>query len=195
MKRLFLFPCAVSALLLTACAADAPRLAAEKRAGATLESALADAERTALAGQADKAYGILKEAGQAYPAEKAPWLQMAQMKFDRGSYGEAIQHAQEALQRDPSDKQGNTIVAMAGLRLSTRALADLNQQNLLTGSVQSEAQELARQLRGTLGEDAAAAQRKPMPRKPAAPASSVPLKQNGARPAQSNNADPFGALK
>lgn len=194
MKRLFLLPCAVSALLLTACAADAPRTAADKRSGATLEAALADAERTALAGQADKAYGILKEAGQAYPAEKAPWLQMAQMKFDRGSYGEAIQHAQEALQRDPSDKQGNSIVAMAGLRLSTRALADLSQQNQLTGSVQSEAQELTRQLRSTLGDDAAA-QRKPAPRKPVAPATGAPPKPNSARPAQSNNADPFGALK
>jgi hypothetical protein len=40
---------------------------------------------------------------------------MAQIKFDRASYGEAIMNALEALQRDPTDKLGNSIVAVSGL--------------------------------------------------------------------------------
>ena len=62
-------------------------------------------------------------------------------------------NALEALQRDPNDKLGNSIVAVSGLRLSTKALADLSQQNNLNGSLRSEAKDLAKLLRASLGED------------------------------------------
>ena len=45
------------------------------------------------------------------------------------------------------------IIATAGLRLSTRALADLSRQNNLSGSVKTESQDLAKLLRESLGEN------------------------------------------
>eukprot|EP01032_Pedospumella_encystans_P035433 gene35434-40080_t len=57
-------------------------------------------------------HGLLRSAAGSYPADKAPWLSMAQMKFDRASYGEAILHAQEALQRDPGASGNSSITAV-----------------------------------------------------------------------------------
>jgi tetratricopeptide (TPR) repeat protein len=185
------FPCLACALLLTACANESQLLRSEQPA-ATLDSTLAEAGRVAAAGQQDKAMGLLRSAAGSYPADKAPWLSMAQMKFDRASYGEAILHAQEALQRDPGDQVGNSIIAVSGLRLSTKALADLSQQNNLSGSLRSEARDLARVLRTSLGEEVLvpppAAPRRPL----VAPARRV---QPAAKPASSHAADPFGSLK
>jgi len=186
-------PCVASLLLLSGCATDGDTVRVEKPQASTLERALADANTALAAGQNDKANGILKSAATNYPAEKAPWLHMAQIKFDRASYGEAIMNALEALQRDPTDKLGNSIVAVSGLRLSTKALADLSQQNNLNGSLRSEAQDLAKLLRTSLGEDVLVPAANPAPRKPAAP----PAKKAAATPSknQTNNSDPFGGLK
>lgn len=185
-----LLPCLASALLLSACASPPPT-ADVAPAAPTLATALADAERSIAAGEADKAYAILRSAGSRFPAEKAPWLRIAQLKFDRASYGEAITHALEGLQRDPKDRQGNSIVAVAGLRLSTRAVADLSQQNNLGGPLRTEAQQLANLLRTTLGEEVLVpGKARPAPvKKPAA----SPARRTAANP--STSADPFGALK
>ncbi|WP_338764997.1 hypothetical protein [Massilia sp. METH4] len=186
-----LIPCLAGALLLSACASTTPTTSAVPTA-ATLEAAMADAERSVAAGEADKAYTILRNAGTRFPAEKAPWVQIAQLKFDRGVYGDAITNALEALQRDPNDRQGNSIVAVAGLRLSTKAVADLSQQNNLAGPLRTEAQQLATLLRNTLGEDVL------VPVKGAKPPVKKPV-TNGAKPPkvanQTTSADPFGALK
>jgi predicted Zn-dependent protease len=185
-----LIPCLAGALLLSACASTTPPATAVP-AAPTRDAAMAEAERSVAAGDAEKAYTILRHAGSRFPAEKAPWVQIAQLKFDRGSYGEAITHALEALQRDPGDRQGNSIVAVAGLRLSTKAVADLSQQNNLGGPLRTEAQQLASLLRTTLGEDVL------VPGKGKA----VPAKKPAATPArrtasvQPASADPFGALK
>ncbi len=184
----------IGAAMLAGCATDSPLHRGERLSVQTLESMLADADRAAAVGQHDKFQAVLQAAAANYPAEKAPWLQMAQTRFDRGSYSDAIVQAQEALQRDPADKQALSIIAVSGLRLSTRALADLSQQSNLGGSVRSEAQELARMLRNTLGEEVlvpvaggAKVQRKTGPL----------IKLPPSRPAQNptTSADPFGALK
>lgn len=179
------------ALLLSACATDAPLLRPDKASTVTLDSALAEANRMAAGGQQDKAMTLLRSTASSYPADKAPWLSMAQIKFDRASYGEAIVHAQEALQRDPADQVGNSIIAVSGLRLSTKALADLSQQNNLSGSLRTEAQDLARLLRTSLGEDVLvpppAAARKP----PSLPARRV----TPVKPGAASSADPFGAIR
>lgn len=183
----------IGAAVLAGCATEAPQPHGDKAVSLqTLESMLADADRAAAAGLHDKTQAVLKAAAASYPAEKAPWLQLAQMRFDRGNYSEAIVQAQEALQRDPADKQAHSIIAVCGLRLSTRSLGELSQQSNLGGSVRSEAQELARLLRTTLGEEvlvpvAGAAK---VPRK-TAPA----LKSPRSAPNPSTAADPFGALK
>jgi len=186
--------CFASALLLAACATpDQP--APKKPAAPTLAQVMSDADAAARAGQYERAMILLQRGGSSYPADKAPWLQMAQMKFDRGQYGDAIGHALEALERDPDDKVANSIVAVSGLRLSGKALADLSRQNNLNGSLRSEAQDLAKLLRASIGEDVLV----PPARRPAAAAgkraagSGTPAAKGAAAPA--SGADPFSGLK
>lgn len=181
---------AACALLLAACAADDPVARLPPPAPPSLETLGAEAQRAATAGHADQALAIWKNAAVAYPADKAPWLAMAQLKYERSQYADAISHAQEALRRDPADVQAGRLLAASGLRLSVAAYADLQAQNSLQGTARSEAQELARQLRASVGDDvapAAAPVRKPIPVKRAAP----------AKPAapQAGTSDPFGTLK
>ena len=185
--------CLAGALLLAACTTPPPP-AAKPAPAPTLAQVLSEADAAARAGQYDKAYTLLEKGGSAYPADKAPWLQMAQMKFDRGQYGDAISHALEALERDPDDKVANSIVAVSGLRLSGKALADLSRQNNLNGSLRSEAQELAKLLRASIGEDVLV----PPAKRPAAggkraAASSAPAP--APAPAAKGGADPFSGLK
>lgn len=141
----------VLASMLSACA-DMQKKPEPAPPPPSLESMLSQASTANTAGQTDKAVGFLKTAASTYPADKEPWVQMAQIDFDRANYGGAINNALEALQRDPENKLGNSIVAVAGLRLSTKALADLSQRSNLTGSVRTEAQDLAKLLRESLGE-------------------------------------------
>jgi tetratricopeptide (TPR) repeat protein len=193
--------CLACLLMLSACATDGSGIRSEKASAATLERALAEADTAVAAGQTDKAQTILKNAATSYPADKTPWLHMAQLKFDRASYGEAILDAQEALQRDPLDKLGNSIIAVSGLRLSTKALADLSQQNNLNGSLRSEAQDLAKLLRSSLGEDVLVPPANGGRKQAAAPGKkSVTVQAPAPAPSsktnsQSASTDPFGGLK
>ena len=138
-------------ILLSACA-DSPKKITDFQIPPSLDSMLAKASAASNAGQSEQALNQLKSATASFPADKKPWLQMAQINFDGANYGDAINNALEVLQRDPSDKLANSIVAVSGLRLSTKALADLSQQNNLSGSVRTEAQDLAKLLRESLGE-------------------------------------------
>lgn len=157
------------------------------------------------AGQGDKAVEVLRTTTRAFPVEKAPWVKMAQIRFDAGNYGEAIVNALEALQRDPKDVVANSLVAVSGLRLSTKALADLRTSNELSGNVRTEAQELAKVLRENVGE----AMLVPSNAKTGAnsgqsvrPSKAVPRSTKGVSPRNqpvandaSGTANPFGALK
>ncbi|SDG91095.1 hypothetical protein [Janthinobacterium sp. YR213] len=187
--------CLASALLLAACATP-EQPAPQKPAAPTLAQVISDADAAARAGQYERAMTLLKAGGSSYPADKVPWLQMAQMKFDRGQYGDAIGHALEALERDPDDKVANSIVAVSGLRLSGKALSDLSRQNNLNGSLRSEAQDLAKLLRASIGEDVLVppAKRPPAAGKRAAMSGSgSPAAKGAAAPA--SVADPFSGLK
>lgn len=180
--------------------------------------ALADlsAQATAAsgAGNPDKALSILENATKLYPADKTPWIQIAQIKFDAASYGEAIVNALEALHRDPQDQVANSIVAVSGLRLSSKALADLSKQKNLSGSVRTEAQDLAKLLRESLGEtelvpvnpaqSAVVIVPPPPPVKPSVSATrsakGKAARNSVAKPAvpagqDSSSANPFGVLK
>ena len=179
-------------MLVSGCATDGQAIRTEPPKVATLKAALADANVALKAGQGDKAQALLKDAAVNYPADKAPWLQLAQIKFDRASYGEAITNAQEALRRDPTDTLGNSIVAVSGLRVSTKALADLGAQNNLSGSLRTEARELAKLLRTTLGEEVLVPTVAPPPARTVKPG---PAGRKGAVKSQSNSSDPFGGLK
>ncbi len=191
LKRLM--PSVVCVAILSACASGGEGSGAPAKGPATLAGAMAQADAAVLAGQRERAFAILKGAGSAFPTDKTPWLRMAQMRYDSNNYGEAIVNALEALSRDPDDTLANSIVAVSGLRVSSKALADLTQKNNLSGSVRNEAQDLAKLLRTSLGEDVLVprAGRKEAPRH-AAPAATAAAQA----PRQSaSSSDPFGALK
>ncbi|MYM96686.1 hypothetical protein GTP90_22780 [Rugamonas sp. FT81W] len=156
---------------------------------------LAKASQASGAGQKEQAVTLWKEAAEAYPADKTPWTNIAQTRYEAGQYGDAIVSAQEVLVRDPNDRLANSIIAISGLRLSTRALSDLSRQNNLSGSLRTESQDLAKLLRESLGETVLVP---PPPAPPAAPArnnSTAKGKKGKHKAAEDSSADPFNALK
>jgi predicted Zn-dependent protease len=186
---------AACAILLSACATTKPELA-EKPPVPTMDELLAKANEASTAGRKEDAVTLWKEAAAAYPSDKAPWSSIAQTRYDAGQYGDAIVSAQEVLVRDPNDRLANSIIAISGLRLSTRALADLSRQNNLSGSIKTESQDLAKLLRESLGEQVLV----PPPVPAAPPAKAVAKgrakpKAKQAVAAGASGADPFGALK
>jgi tetratricopeptide (TPR) repeat protein len=140
---------AAAALLaaLSACS-TAPKVPATPQ----LQDLLSEAGKAAAGGNKEQAVTLWKQSAALFPAEKAPWSHIAQTRYEAGQYGDAIQAALEVLVRDPNDKLANSIIAISGLRLSTRALNDLSRQNNLSGSLKNESQELAKLLRESLGE-------------------------------------------
>lgn len=143
-----LFPCILSIAVLAGCASTSQAPASKP---APMATAMADADAAVKAGRNDHAYTILKAAAVAHPTDKSPWLRMAQLRFEEKQYGEAIVTGLEAIERDPDDMLAYSLVAVSGLRVSSKALADLTQKNGFTGSVRSEAQDLATLLHTKLG--------------------------------------------
>jgi tetratricopeptide (TPR) repeat protein len=184
---------AVCLMALSACS-TAPVAPTEPLPKPTIADLMGKAAAVDTAGQKEAAMTLWKEAASAYPAVKDPWTRMAQTKYEAGQYGEAIVNAQEILIRDPNDQLANSIIAISGLRLSTRALADLSRQNNLSGSLRTESQDLAKLLRESLGEQVLVP---PVREKAAAPAPQP--RATGARKATKKvaepKADPFDALK
>lgn len=139
------------AAVLFGCASAPP--AAPPAAAPTLPALMAQADAALAAKQEMRAIAILKQAAQAFPGEKSPWLRMAQISFDCESYGETITYAQAAVALDPSDIKAISLAAVSGLRVSSQSLRDLAQKNNVTGPVRMEAQQLAKLLRTSIGGD------------------------------------------
>lgn len=156
---------------------------------------------------------LYRDAAKAYPADKRPWLRLAQSYFDASDYGNAVLAAQEVVQRDPADSVAQGLLAVSGLRVSTTALSALRNQSGLSASTRSEAEDMARNLRTILGESVlvpkpgeaveaakparpvvrrapvrAAAQPSPAPTPAVAPRTPAPAPRAPA-------ANPFGALQ
>ena len=144
-----ILPALACAALLTACAGPATTPANPK---ASMANVLSEADAAAKSGRPDQAYALLKAAAANTPADKTPLLRIAQMRFDDKNYGEAIVSGLQALERDPNDMLAYSLVAVSGLRVSSKALSDLSAKNGFTGSVRTEAQDLAALLRSTLKE-------------------------------------------
>jgi len=191
-----LLPLVIGVAALAGCESTGPKAKPVTSTAAAGEQVFTDADIAIASKQEEKAYAMLKAAGAAHPVDKRPWVKMAQIRFNAGVYGEAITDAQEALARDPDDLVAHSIVAVSGLRVSSRALADLTRKNKLNGDVKSEAQDLAKLLRTTLGEPIIVkneTQRPPQSRtKP--PAVSGNASSAGSK-AASNDKDPFGGLR
>ncbi|NRR30322.1 hypothetical protein HSX11_08980 [Oxalobacteraceae bacterium] len=161
---------------------------------------LSQASQASGSGQKEQAVTLWKQTAAAYPADKTPWIHIAQTRYDAGQYGDAIVSAQEALLRDPNDKLANSIIAISGLRLSTRALFDLSRQNNLSGSLRTESQDLAKLLRESLGETVLVPPPVAKDRGQAARDTSVRPPANNkkggkATASDDSSANPFNALK
>ncbi|MEQ5843258.1 tetratricopeptide repeat protein [Paraburkholderia acidicola] len=113
---------------------------------------LADADTVAKGGDQDRAMALYQGLAKADPTREEPWSRIAQIQFTQGHYGQAIVAAQEALQRDQTDRQAKSVLAVAGLRVATQSLGELRQDASLAGDAKSDAQALAKELRDTLGE-------------------------------------------
>jgi tetratricopeptide (TPR) repeat protein len=113
---------------------------------------LADADTAAKGGDPDHAIALYQQLSKSDPTREEPWSRIAQIQFTQGHYGQAIVAAQEALQRDQTDRQAKSVLAVAGLRVATQSLGELRQDASLAGDAKSDAQALAKQLRDTLGE-------------------------------------------
>ncbi|MFL6641758.1 MAG: tetratricopeptide repeat protein [Paraburkholderia graminis] len=113
---------------------------------------LADADTVAKGGDQDRAVALYQQLSKSDPTREEPWSRIAQIQFAQGHYGQAIVAAQEALQRDQTDRQAKSVLAVAGLRVATQSLGELRQDASLAGDAKSDAQALAKQLRDTLGE-------------------------------------------
>lgn len=201
-SRLLFISCVT---LLTACASGPKVLGQEGAPSVELSVLMDTAAASEKADHKDIALRQYEEASKLYPTSFWPWLRIAQIKFEAANYGEAITAAQQVTSRDERNKVANSILAVSGLRVSTKALADLRHQNELTGSVRNEAQDLAKVLRESLGERvlvpatsaaAATAAPRPAPAQVVRPKPVVP-KTSGASPSSndSGSGSPFGALK
>jgi hypothetical protein len=114
---------------------------------------LADADAVAHAGQPDKAIGLYEQLAKNNPAREEPWSRIAQIQFAGNHYGQAIVAAQEALQRDNTDRSAKSVLTVSGLRIATESLGELRDDNSLAGDARTDAQALAKSLRDTLGQD------------------------------------------
>lgn len=152
---------------------------------------LSQASQAATAGDKEKAVTLWKQTATIYPTEKTPWVNITQTRYDAGKYAEAIMSAEEILVRDPANTFANSIIATAGLRLSTRALADLSRQNNLSGSVKTESQDLAKLLRESLGENILFAAKPPAEEKVGKKTPTI----KKPKPEADAKADPFILLK
>jgi predicted Zn-dependent protease len=192
LKRLL--PGLVCVAMLSACATTEKNTGAAKPAP-SMAAAMTEADTALKEGHGDKAMTILHGAASAFPTDKAPWLRMAQMRYDSNNYGEAIVNALEALERDGDDMLAHSIVAVSGLRVASKALADLTQKNNLAGSIKSEAQELAKLLRASLGEEVLVpGTRNKGGRTPSGP-KQTPVARNTQTPVKPASNDPFADLK
>ena len=100
----------------------------------------------------EQARQVYRAAAKAYPADKRPWLRLAQSYFDARDYGNAVLAAEEAAQRDSSDVTAQSLLAVSGLRISTAALSVLRSPSQMTSSTRQEAEGMAQNLRSILGE-------------------------------------------
>lgn len=108
--------------------------------------------RIALAeGSQDKARAAYRAAAQSFPAEKLPWLKLAENYFNAQDYGNAVLAAQEALQRDSQDNFAHSVLAVSGLRITAGSLIGLRQEGAYPVGSRDEAITVARALRDTLG--------------------------------------------
>ncbi len=137
------------AAILAGCAGTPP-VSAPPAPAPTLASLMAQADAAVRLGKFEHAVVVLKTATRTWPADKTAWLRIAQISFECQEYGEAVTHAKKVLERDPDDIVAHSLVAVSGLRVASKALADLSAKKKVSGDVRDAAQDLAKILRTSI---------------------------------------------
>ncbi len=137
----------------------------------SLEQWLARGDAVRMDGLHEAARGAYREGAKAYPTDKLPWLRLADSYFQAGDYGNAVLAAQEAVQRDPKDDAGHSLLAVSGLRITAGSLSALREQSGYPVGSRDEALDVTRRLREALNDPTllapvAAEAPAPAPRKP-----------------------------
>ena len=140
------------ALSMGACTTVAKDPAPETKVVESYQSLMDSAEAAKKNGATSEALVGFERAAKQDPAQKAPWLRIAQTQFDEHNYGAAIIAAQEAQQRDNTDVTAKSIVVASGLRVSARALEQLRSSSGIPTGTMEEARGLAKMMRDALGE-------------------------------------------
>ncbi|MCG2577533.1 tetratricopeptide repeat protein [Dechloromonas sp. XY25] len=190
-------------ITLSGCASKNTPMSQEEFSTAMAQSS-ASADSLLEKGNREEAVKVLNDLAKKNPGRKDPWVRMARIHFDGENYAQAIVAAEEALQRDNTDRTAKSIRAVGGLRVAAQSLNDLKGDVELKGDARSDAVGLAKVMRDTLGEDVLVPpddkKKKPAPivvrPKPAATAPSAqPVGQKPLAPVSASAGNPFGALK
>lgn len=190
-------------LTVSGCASKNTPMSQEEFSTAMAQSS-ASADSLLEKGNREEAVKVLSDLAKKNPGRKDPWVRMARIHFDGENYAQAIVAAEEALQRDGTDRTAKSIRAVGGLRVAAQSLNDLKGDVELKGDARSDAVGLAKVMRDTLGEDVLVPpddkKKKPAPvvvrPKPAAVAvAPQPVGQKPQAPVSASAGNPFGALK
>lgn len=111
-----------------------------------------EAQQAVTSGARTRAQNLLAEATRSNPADKQPWIKLAQLHFEQGQYAQAITAGQEVLARDAANLDARSIVLVSSLRIAAKSLEELRASNQLAGDTRTEARKVTHLLRETLGE-------------------------------------------
>lgn len=205
LKHLSLVLALGAVLTVSGCASKNTPMTQEEFSTAMAQSS-ASADVLLEKGNREEAVKVLADLAKKNPGRKDPWVRMARIYFDGENYAQAIVAAEEALQRDNTDRTAKSIRAVGGLRVAAQSLTDLRGDVELKGDARSDAVGLAKVMRDTLGEEVLVPpddkKKKPAPvvvrPKPAAlsPQPVTPKPQASAPASAGASAgNPFGALR
>jgi tetratricopeptide (TPR) repeat protein len=142
---------AIGITLLVAGCASSPKEGGDQ-GDAAFTKTLAEADAQSQGGQRELAISQYEKITRNYPTRAEPWSRIAQLQFASEKYPQAIVAAEEALQRNATDRPAKSVLAVSGLRVAIRSLNELRADSALAGDVRTDAQTLAKMLRETLGE-------------------------------------------
>lgn len=167
-----------AAALMGGCAAVPPPEATPAPVVASLEEWLSRGDAARKDGLHEAARSAYREGAKSYPADKQPWLRLADDYFNVGDYGNAVLAAQEAIQRDPRDNAAHSVLAVSGLRITAGSLTALREQSGYPVGSREEALDVTRRLREALNDPSLL----PVVAAPA-PAAPAPRRARPPRPA------------
>ena len=110
-----------AAALIAGCASTSPSTPSED----SYNQGMSQAEAALTSGQKEQALSLFEQVARNNPAREEPWSRIAQIQYADQKYPQAIVAAEEALQRDATDRKAKSILAVSGLRVARRSVMEL----------------------------------------------------------------------